>query len=211
MKYKLLLISLYAVVLAWSVIHPHDYFTWVLETFPALVGFAVLIATYRKFQFTNLVYTLIVFHCCVLFIGGHYTYALEPLFARLREIFHWERNNYDKLGHFLQGFVPAFVAREIYVRKDIVRRGAWTAVLTVATCLSISLLYELLEWFMAIVSGQHAEGFLGTQGDPWDTQTDMAFAFLGALVMVLLFSRMHDRAIGRAEASPSSGEYWERG
>jgi putative membrane protein len=195
MKYRILLIFLYLLVLLWSVITPHDYFTWILEVFPALIGVVVLTATYRKFQFTNLVYTLILLHCCILFVGGHYTYALEPVFERLKGVFHWERNNFDKLGHFLQGFVPAFIARELYIRKNIVRGRGWTAVLTVATCLSISLLYELLEWFVAVLSGQNAEGFLGTQGDPWDTQSDMAFATIGAIVMVLLFSRIHDRSI----------------
>jgi putative membrane protein len=204
MKYKTLLIILYFVVLLWSFTNPHDYFTWILETFPALLGIVILMATYRQFQFTNLVYTLVLFHSCILFVGGHYTYALEPIFEWLKGIFHWERNNFDKLGHFMQGFVPAFIARELYIKKGIVRKGGWTSVLTVATCLSISLLYELLEWLVAVVSGQNAEGFLGTQGDPWDTQSDMAFATVGALVMVIFFSRIHDRFIERGRAAQPS-------
>ncbi|HUN66498.1 MAG TPA: DUF2238 domain-containing protein [Bacteroidota bacterium] len=204
MNYHRLLFLVYILVLIWSVINPLDYFTWMLEIFPAIAGLAILILTYRKFRFTDVVYTLILLHCCILFVGGHYTYARVPLFEWLRPVFHWQRNNYDKLGHFAQGFVPAFIARELYIRRNIVRPGAWTAVLTVATCLSISLLYELFEWVVALASGQNADAFLGTQGDPWDTQSDMAFALLGALCMVFLFAGMHNRMIARLASGEAS-------
>ena len=179
-----------------SAYHPHDYFTWILEVFPALIGFAVLFISFNKFRFTTLAYTLILIHCYILFIGGHYTYAEVPLFNWFKEIFHLERNDYDKVGHFAQGFVPAMIVREIFIRKQIVKHG-WIAFLTISVCGAISAMYELLEWFVAITSGQSSEAFLGTQGDNWDTQSDMLFAFIGASCMLIFFAKIQDKSINR--------------
>jgi putative membrane protein len=179
--------------LLWSGINPKDYPTWLLEVLPALIGFAVLAATRRRFPLTGLTDTLILVHCLVLMVGGHYTYAEVPLFDWIRDFFGLERNNYDKLGHFVQGFVPAIVAREILVRKAIVAGRAWLAFLIVCVCLAISAFYELIEWWVAILSGDSAEAFLGTQGYVWDTQSDMAYALVGAVLGLALLSKLHDR------------------
>ena len=199
------LISLFFLGLGWSAVNPKDYFTWILEVFPAIIGLAVLVFTFRKFRFTDMTYLFILLHCFVLFVGGHYTYAEVPLFSWIRDALHEQRNNYDKVGHFMQGFVPAMIARELFLRKEIVRKGAWVSVLTVSVCMGISMLYEFLEWFVAISSGQSAEAFLGTQGDPWDTQSDMLMATIGAIVMVTLVAGIHDRQIvGMKPAVPPS-------
>ena len=195
-KRHAVLVALFAVGLAWSGIDPKDRFTWILEVFPAILGLIALALTYRRFRFTDLTYAFIVLHCYVLFVGGHYTYAEVPLFNWVRDTFHQQRNNYDKIGHFVQGFVPAMIARELFVRLEIVKRGAWLAFLTVTVCTTISVLYEFLEWFVAVSSGQSAEAFLATQGDVWDTQSDMLMAMIGAAAMVLLLSRLQDRQIG---------------
>ena len=193
-KYRILIV-IFFVGLIISGINPHDYFTWFLEVFPGIIGLIVLILTFRKFRFSDLTYIFILVHCYVLFVGGHYTYAEVPLFNWIRDIFHQSRNNYDKVGHFTQGFLPAMIVRELFVRKEIVKRGLWLSFLTVCVCLSISACYEFFEWFVAIVSGQSAESFLGTQGDPWDTQSDMLFAFIGAIFMVLFMSKIQDKQI----------------
>jgi putative membrane protein len=172
-----------------------NYFTWILEVFPGIIAMAVLVLTFKKFQFTTLTYVFILIHCYILFAGGHYTYAEVPLFDWVKEVFHQSRNNYDKVGHFAQGFVPAMVARELFIRLDIVKRGIWLPMLTVCVCISISAVYELFEWFVAVISGQSSEAFLGTQGDPWDTQSDMLFATIGAICMVVFVSRIQDRLI----------------
>jgi putative membrane protein len=153
-----------------------------------------LIFTFKKFQFTKLTYTLILIHCLILFIGGHYTYAEVPFFDHIKELFHQSRNNYDKVGHFAQGFIPAAIVREIFIRKNIVVKS-WLNFLTVATCITISSLYEFLEWFVAIASGQSAESFLGTQGYVWDTQSDMLYATIGAITFLTLLSNIHSRQI----------------
>jgi putative membrane protein len=198
----LLLLGGFAIVLAWSAIHPHDYFTWALEVFPAILALAALAITYRRFQFTTFVYSLILLHACILFVGGHYTYAEVPLFNWIRDHFHLARNHYDRLGHFAQGFVPALVAREVLLRRKIVLQRGWLFFIVLSICLAISAAYELLEWRVAVASGSAADAFLGTQGDPWDTQEDMAAAVIGALTALLLFSRRHDRLIaGMAERS----------
>ena len=185
------------IVFIWSVINPHDLFTWFLEVLPAIIGIGVLAAAYRKFQLTSLAYLLIGIHAIILMIGGHYTYAEVPLFNWIRDTFHQMRNNYDKVGHFVQGFVPAIIAREMLLRTSPLKRGKWLFVIVVALCLAISALYELFEWGVAISTGTAADAFLGTQGDPWDTQTDMAFALLGALISLLLLGRIHDRQLNR--------------
>lgn len=176
-----------------SAIHPKDYFTWFLEVFPAIVGVLILGITYKKFQFSNLTYFMILAHCYVLFIGGHYTYAEVPFFDWIKEIFHLSRNNYDKVGHFTQGFVPAFIVREIFLKKAIVRKKGWMTFLVVSVCVCISAIYEFLEWFVAIASGESAEAFLGTQGYVWDTQSDMLYATIGAITMLLFFSKTQDK------------------
>ena len=195
MKKYFTLIGLFLVGIIWSGINPHDYFTWFLEVFPAIIGLVVLSLTFKKFQFTYFTYVFILIHCYILFVGGHYTYAEVPLFDWIRDVFDQSRNNYDKIGHFAQGFVPAMIVRELFIRKEIVKKGAWLSFIVVCICMGISVSYEFLEWFVAIASGQSAEAFLGTQGDVWDTQGDMLFATIGAICMVLLVSKIQDRQI----------------
>ena len=192
---KIVWLFIYFVVLVWSAINPADYFTWFLEVVPALVGLVILAATYKAFKLTGLAYLLILVHCIILMVGGHYTYAEVPLFDWLRDYFELERNNYDKVGHFAQGFVPAIIAREIFIRKSVVNGAGWLNVLTVCFCLAFSAFYELIEWWVAISTGESAEAFLGTQGYVWDTQSDMALALLGAVLAIVLLSRFHDRRI----------------
>ncbi|MCR8560080.1 DUF2238 domain-containing protein [Mucilaginibacter sp. BJC16-A38] len=193
-KYYLLIILFFAALIG-SAINPHDYFTWILEVFPAIISFFILLFTFKNFRFTYLTYCLILVHCCILFIGGHYTYALVPAFNWIRDVFHQGRNNYDKLGHFAQGFIPAFIVREIYIRKNIIQKKSWIPFLTVVVCMSISMCYEFLEWFVSVSSGSSGDSFLGTQGDVWDTQSDMLFATIGAICMVTLFSGLQDKKI----------------
>ena len=194
----------FLIFLVWSGIYPKDYLTWALEVVPAVIGFIVLVATYRSFPLTPLLYTLILIHCIVLMVGGHYTYAEVPLFEYLKPILGFERNNFDKLGHFLQGFVPALIAREILVRKAVIDSSKWRNFFIVCFCLAFSALYELIEWAVAIVSETGADAFLGTQGYIWDTQSDMAFALVGAITALALLGRTHDRQI-RNITSQSNG------
>jgi putative membrane protein len=193
--FHLTLLLIVALVFCWSGWHPHDRLTWWLEVSPGLAGIVILFATYRRFQFTTLCYTLIALHICVLFVGGHYTYALVPAFDWLRPIFGWERNHYDRLGHLMQGFVPAMIARELFIRIQLVNRKKWIPFLVVSVCLAISAFYELIEWWAALIGGSAANDFLGSQGDVWDTQADMALALTGAVCALLLLSRPHDRAL----------------
>jgi putative membrane protein len=195
------LLATFVLVLAWSAVHPHDYFTWALEVFPAVIALGVLAVTYHRFQFTTFVYVLILLHACILFVGGHYTYAEVPLFNCIRDHFHLARNYYDRVGHFAQGFVPAVIAREVLLRRKIVLRRGWLFFIVLSICLAISAAYELLEWRVAVASGSAADAFLGTQGDPWDTQEDMATAVIGAVTALLLFSRWHDRLIAAMPGS----------
>jgi len=185
-------IVIFSATFIWSGIYPKDYFTWVLEVVPALVACILLLVTRRRFKFTNLAYTLILVHCIILMIGGHYTYAEVPLFDWLKEVFDWSRNNYDKVGHFAQGFVPAIVAREILIRNHAVNGRMWLNTFVTGICLSITALYELIEWLVAELVGESADAFLGTQGYIWDTQSDMAFALLGSVTALILLSRFHD-------------------
>lgn len=194
-----LLILLFLTGFILSGINPHDYFTWILEVFPSIIALIVLCLTFKKFQFTFLTYSFILIHCYILFIGGHYTYAEVPLFDWIKEVFHQSRNNYDKVGHFAQGFIPAIVVREIFIRKEIIKEGGWLHFITVSVCLGISALYEFLEWFVAIVSGQSAEAFLGTQGYVWDTQSDMLYATIGAICSIILLSRIQDKQIKKVK------------
>lgn len=188
-------ITIFLVVLLWSGINPKDTPTWVLEVAPAVIGFAVLAFTRHSFPLTPLLYGLILVHCLVLMVGGHYTYAEVPLFDLLKPVFGFERNNFDKLGHFLQGFVPALIAREILIRKAIIDSLYWRNFLIVCFCLALSAFYELIEWAVAEISGTGAEAFLGTQGYIWDTQSDMGFALLGAILGLVLLGRLHDRQL----------------
>jgi putative membrane protein len=191
----LLWLLLFFVVLIWSAINPHDYFTWFLEVAPALIGFALIALTRKSFPFTPLAYWLILVHGIILMIGGHYTYAEVPLFNWIRDTFHQSRNNYDKVGHFAQGFVPAIVAREILIRKAYLKANGWLFFIVVCVCLAVSALYELIEWWVAVASGESAEAFLGTQGYMWDTQSDMILAMVGAIVSLLLLSRLHNKQL----------------
>jgi putative membrane protein len=179
--------------LAWSAWKPHDYPTWALEVFPAMIAFVVLAVTRRSFPLTTLAYILILIHAVILMVGGQYTYAEVPLGDWVREITGGARNNYDKLGHIAQGFVPAIIGREILVRNDVVRRRGWLAFIVVSICLAISAFYELVEWWVALFSEEAAESFLGTQGYVWDTQSDMFWALLGACFALLALSKWHDR------------------
>jgi len=191
----------FASVLVWSAIAPKDYITWMLEVSPALVGLAVLAATRRSFPLTGLAYALVLAHSVILMVGGHYTYAEVPAGEWLREAFGLARNNYDKLGHLAQGFVPAILAREILQRLRVVNGARWRDFLVVCICLAISAFYELIEWWVALLSEEAAESFLGTQGYVWDTQSDMAWALGGALAALVLLGRAHDRQIARLSSS----------
>jgi putative membrane protein len=196
---KLLWAFIYLAVLIWSGIVPKDYFTWFLEVLPAMIGAGILLYTYHSFRLTPLLYSLILFHCLILMVGGHYTYAEVPLFDTIKELLDLERNNYDKVGHFVQGFVPAVIAREILIRKNVVNVGvnsqAWLNFFIVSICLAFSAFYELLEWWVAIASGENAEAFLGTQGYIWDTQSDMAVALFGAICAITFLTRVHDKQL----------------
>lgn len=178
-----------------SGLDPYERSTWWMEVAPIFIALPVLIWTRSRFPLTSLVYLLIACHALILLVGGAYTYARVPIGFWVQEAFELSRNPYDKLGHFAQGFVPALVAREIFVRNGIVRAGRWPAVLSVACALGVSLIYELIEWGAAVALGQGADAFLGTQGDPWDTQSDMGMAFLGAVIAVVMLSRLQDRQI----------------
>ncbi len=191
---KALLAAVLAVLL-WSGISPHDRFTWFLEVAPVLVGVPILLATSKRFPLTPLVCALLAIHACILMVGGKYTYAEVPLGFWVSNLMGWTRNNYDKLGHFAQGFVPAIVAREILLRTSPLKRGKWLAFIVVCICLAISAMYELIEWRTAVGTGEAADAFLGTQGDVWDTQEDMAMALIGAISALLTLTWVHDRQL----------------
>ena len=188
-------IGIFSAVLVWSGIGPKDFVTWCLEVAPAVLGGLVLWVTRDRFPLTSLVYGLILFHCVVLMVGGHYTYAEVPLGEWVRELVDGSRNNYDKLGHFVQGFVPAMIARELMIRLHVFNSAAWRNFYIVCFCLGFSAFYELIEWWVALLSDEAAEAFLGTQGYVWDTQSDMCWALFGAVAAFLLLSRLHDRQL----------------
>jgi len=200
----LALLSLWTLALATSAYHSYDSFTWILEVFPAVIGIGLLIVTYRRFRLTNLLYVLIFVHSLILMLGGHYSYARVPLGFWMEGMFGFTRNNYDRIGHFAQGFVPAMIARELFLRHRVIRRGPWMATVIILICLGISAMYELFEWRTSLLSGSAAAAFLGTQGDPWDTQEDMFMAGVGASIALLLLSRVHDIALTRL---PVPGPY----
>jgi len=200
----LALLSLWTLALATSAYHSYDSFTWILEVFPAVIGIGLLIVTYRRFRLTNLLYVLIFVHSLILMLGGHYSYARVPLGFWMEGMFGFTRNNYDRIGHFAQGFVPAMIARELFLRHRVIRRGPWMVTVIILICLGISAMYELFEWRTSLLSGSAADAFLGTQGDPWDTQEDMFMAGVGASIALLLLSRVHDIALTRL---PVPGPY----
>ena len=200
-------------VLVWSAMGAHDRFTWLLEVAPVLLGVPLALATGRRFPLSSLLLGFLWWHSVILIVGGHYTYALVPLGEWAKTWFGWTRNHYDKLGHFAQGFVPALLMRELLLRTSPLRDAGngkpscWLPVLAGSVCLAFSAFYELIEWFTALTSGAAADDFLGTQGDPWDTQTDMLLALIGATVALVSLPRWHDRSMARlggagAEAHP---------
>ena len=197
MRYETGLLALVVAVLIWSGVNPSDRFTWLMEVFPVVIAVPVLILTYRRFRFTPLVYTLIAIHACILMVGGKYTYAEVPLGFWMERAFGFARNHYDRIGHFAQGFVPAMVAREILTRQSPLRGSRWLPFLVVCFCLALSACYEFIEWWTALATGTAADAFLGTQGDPWDTQWDMFLALVGSLTAQLTLARVQDRQLER--------------
>jgi putative membrane protein len=189
----LVLLAVGGILLAISGINPFDRMTWYLEVAPIFLVVPVLLATHRRFPLTPLLYRLIFLHAVILMLGGHYTYARVPLGFWVQEILGLARNHYDRLGHLAQGFIPAIAAREILLRNGVVRRGRWLTFIVPCICLAISACYEFIEWWTAVIAGGAATDFLGTQGDPWDTQWDMFLALVGAVAAVALLSRRHDR------------------
>jgi len=179
----------------WSGLAPKSYLTWALEVIPAIVGFILLIITYKNFKFTNLVYFTVFISIIVITIGGHYTYSDVPLFNWIKEVLGQTRNNYDKLGHFVQGFLPALMFREFFIQKKLINQRFWLNGFVITMCISISAIYEIFEWLVAYLAGGTAEEFLGTQGYIWDAQSDMLYAIVGSLSAVLFLSKLQDKAI----------------
>jgi putative membrane protein len=188
-------IGIFLAVLIWSGIGPKDFITWCLEVAPAVLGGIILWFTRERFPLTSLVYVLILVHCVILMVGGHYTYAEVPLGEWLRELVDGSRNNYDKLGHFVQGFVPVMIARELMIRLEVFNSAPWRDFFIVCFCLAFSAFYELIEWWVALVSDEAADAFLGTQGYVWDTQSDMGWALFGAVLALVLLGKLHDRQL----------------
>lgn len=197
-QFFLMLATCLSPVFIWSVIAPHDLFTWLLEVLPVLIVFPLLAYTYPRFPLSRLAYVLITVHAVILMVGGHYTYAEMPLFNWLRDEFHLARNYYDRLGHIAQGFVPAIVTREILLRMTPLVRGRWLFFLVTCVCLAMSACYEFFEWWVALASGDDAVAFLATQGDVWDTQWDMFLALCGAIISQLLLGKVHDRSMQKS-------------
>lgn len=189
-----------AAIFIWSAIGPHDYYTWALEVTPVLIALPLLWGTHKRFAFTRMVYVLVFVHALILIVGGHYTYALVPVGDWARDAFGLSRNHYDRVGHIAQGFVPAIVTREMLLRLTPLRRGRWLAFLVVSVCLAFSALYELIEWWVAALTGTAAEAFLGTQGDVWDTQKDMLMCTIGAIAALAILSKPHDKALKKLKS-----------
>ena len=188
-------IFIYFSVFIWSFINPKDLFTWFLEVFPAMIAFVVLAITYKNFRLTPLVYSLILIHSIILMVGGHYTYSEVPLFDFIKDVFNHDRNNYDKLGHFAQGFIPAMVAREIIIRKNIINIEAWRNFFIICFCLALSAFYELIEWWVAIFTNEASNDFLGTQGYIWDTQSDIFWALIGSILALTILRNFHTKQL----------------
>lgn len=197
-------------IFALSAIEPRDRFTWFLEVAPAVVGIGTVIALHRRFPFTPLAHACIWIHAVILLVGGHYTYAEVPLFNWIRDSFGLERNHFDRVGHFAQGFCPAILAREILLRTSPLRPGKWLFTLVSATCLSISAIYEFIEWWVSLLTGSKGDSFLGTQGDIWDTQWDMFLALCGAIVSLWFLARVHDRQIEKLTAPRAPHSHGDR-
>ncbi len=195
-------IVIFVGVLLWSGHNPKDYVIWGLEVFPAVAGAIVLWLTRECFPLTPLVYSLILVHCVILMLGGHYTYAEVPLGEWMREVFDGSRNNYDKIGHFAQGFIPVMIARELMIRLGIFNSAAWRNFFLVCFCLAFSAFYELIEWWVALLSDEAADAFLGTQGYVWDTQSDMGWALFGAVAGLLVLGKLHDRQLAERDYVP---------
>ncbi|GAA3572710.1 DUF2238 domain-containing protein [Snuella lapsa] len=195
MKLIYSLLALLCLLFVWSSIGPYDYFTWFLEVLPAILGILVLVFSFKRFRFTNLIYSLIFIHCTILIVGGHYTYAEVPLFDWIQEVFNQQRNNYDKLGHFAQGFVPAMITREVLVRKQVVNNYKWLNFIVVCIALAISAAYEFIEWGVSLSTGEGGDSFLGTQGYIWDTQSDMLYATVGAIMALAFLGKYHDKQL----------------
>jgi putative membrane protein len=196
-RYPLALLAVVVAVLVWSGIAPKDRFTWLMEVFPVLIAVPLLLATRSRFPLTPLAYTLIAIHCCILMVGGKYTYAEVPFGFWMERAFGFARNHYDRIGHFAQGFVPAIVAREILVRTSPLKGSRWLPFLVLCFCMAFSAFYEFIEWWTALATGAAADAFLGTQGDPWDTQWDMLMATIGAITALVTLSRVHDRQLAQ--------------
>ncbi len=197
MKHKAILLAVFSAVLIWSGINPKDYFTWILEVAPAIIGLIILFFTYKKYPLTNLLYLLILVHSVILMVGGHYTYAEVPAFDWIKETFNQTRNNYDKIGHLAQGFIPAIIIREIFIRNSVVNSKKWLNFIIVSVAMAISVTYEFIEWFVAEQTGESAESFLGTQGYVWDTQSDMLYASMGAILALITLSKVHNKQISK--------------
>ena len=199
------LLGALAICLALSAVGAHDRFTWFLEVAPIFLGVPVLVATYRRFPLTPLAYRLIFVHALILMVGGHYTYAEVPLGYWMKDVFGFARNHYDRIGHFAQGFIPAMLAREIFIRRSPLRGSRWLPFMVVCFCLAFSALYELIEFWTALAAGGAATDFLGTQGDVWDTQWDMQLALIGSIVSLALLSGVQDRQLA-ASPRASTGQ-----
>ncbi|WP_299491137.1 DUF2238 domain-containing protein [uncultured Shewanella sp.] len=197
MHNKLLWLIIYLIVLIWSGVNPKDQFTWFLEVLPALIAIPILFFTFKTFKLTTLSYVLILLHCIILMVGGHYTYAEVPLFDWIAEVTGSGRNNYDKVGHFAQGFIPAMLAREVFIRLNVIKLSFWRPFLICCFVLALSAFYELIEWWVAAATGEGAEAFLGTQGYIWDTQSDMLMALIGGIVALVLLSKYQDTQIAK--------------
>tara|TARA_R110000823_G_scaffold49213_3_gene124459 strand:- start:1935 stop:2519 length:585 start_codon:yes stop_codon:yes gene_type:complete len=179
--------------LIWTIINPNEGFTCFLEIIPAIIGLAILVLTFKRFRFTNFTYFFILIHCIILFIGGHYTYAEVPLFDWIKEVFDQSRNNYDKVGHFAQGFVPALIIRELFIRKNVISNKSFFNFIIVSICLAISAAYEWIEWAVSLMTGEGGDAFLGTQGYIWDTQSDMLYATIGAVCALVFMSKFQNK------------------
>jgi putative membrane protein len=198
--YLTALLIVVAAALALSGINPYDRTTWWLEIFPILIAAPILVLTARRFPLTTLTYTLLAIHAIILMVGGHYTYARVPIGSWVQQLLGLARNDYDRLGHLAQGFIPAILIREILLRTSPLRPGRWLFVIVTAMCLAFSACYEFFEWGAAVAGGHAADAFLGTQGDVWDTQWDMFCALIGAIVAQLTLSRVHDRGLARVNS-----------
>lgn len=197
-KYAAILLTIVVAVWVWSGIEPHDTrLTWILETFPFMIALPVLLLTYKRFTLTHLTYTLIAIHAMILMLGGHYSYAKVPLGFWMEDWFGWSRNNYDKIGHLMQGFAPAIYVREIIARTSPLKSGKWLSFISVTVPLAFSALYEIIEWLASLSDPTDTEAFLGTQGYIWDTQSDMFLCLIGSLIAIILLTRLHDRYLSR--------------